>query len=170
VSSQSIDHQTVFVRADDDGEQSFEWRNWNLPIRPGSRVAVIWGARNGTDVGPFLAACNSDTGEERWCDIRQWARAQRLLSGNMRGWPSAIAAVLMATAFMIFTSFARARAGSFGQRDLTSDFLLATLIAFVPALFVEWVIAIIVRVSDDEHIRIQSILTSYLRTGEIAEP
>ena len=163
LNSETTDHQTVFVRAEDGTEQSFEWRNWNLPVRPGSKVAVIWGAKRGEGNGSFLAARNFDTGEERWKDVRLWARGQALLSGKMRGWPSLLIAILLAGMFAGVGAF------SGGLIDPISVFLGTTVIAFVPILIVEWIIVIMFRAGDDEHKRIHELLAGYLRTGAVAE-
>ena len=169
LSSQTTDHQTIFVRAKDGTERSFEWRDWNLPVRPGSTVAVVWGGRNGTEVGPFLGARNLDTGEERWRDVQQWARNQGLLSGKMRVWPSLLVAGMLGGAFTLLVAFARAHASGAGDSEHFAGFLLATAIALVPVVILEWLFAIAIRVGDVEHQRIQRRLSGHLLTGVLAD-
>ena len=169
VSSHTVDHQTIFVRADDGTEQSFELRDWNLPVRPGSRIAVIWGARKGMGTGPFLGVRNLDTGEERWRDVRQWAQDQGLLSGRMRVWPSVLIAALLGGAFTAMSIFARGHAPGSGDPERFSAFLLATGITFVPVFVVEWLFAIAMRVGDGEPQRIREMLSGYLSSGALAD-
>ena len=167
VESTSVQHQTVFVRDDRGREESFELQDWNVPVRPGSRLAIVWGSRLGNERGSFLAVRNIDTGDERWRDIRTWARGQRLLAGSMLFWPSALAALVLGLSFMAMASFARTRALSLGGPNFSSDLALASAIAFVPAFVVEWLVMVSFRVGDDEHLRIEAALKGFLRSGKM---
>lgn len=167
VELRSVLHQTVFVRDDRGREESFELQDWNVPVRPGSRLAIVWGSRWGNETGSFLAVRNMDTGDERWRDIRIWARGQRLLAGSMLFWPSALAALILGLSFMAMASFARTHALSLGGPTFSSDLALASTIAFVPAIVVEWLVIVSFRVGDDEHLRIEAALKEYLRGGKM---
>lgn len=112
ISSHASEHQRVFIRTNAGHEESFDFRNWSLSVRPGSRLALV------TCVGPdartqiVLATRNLDTGEEQWQDIRAWAQRRGLLGGQMRVWPSALVAVALGGSFALVASHARASAGA----------------------------------------------------------
>ena len=167
VTSHTTDHQTIFVRSVDGVERSFNLQNWNLPVRPGSRLALVWAGRAGDDNGAVLGARNLDSGEERWRDVHLWARGQGLLPGKLRVWPALLSAVLLGGAFVAFASYAipHAPGPRSGNQNLSADLLLATGIAFVPAIVVEWMAVLIMRANDDEHRRIADLLQTYLHTG-----
>ena len=80
-------------------------------------------------------------------------------------WPSALIAVLLGGSFALVASYARAHAGA-APYDF-SDFLLASGIVFVPAVAIEWFLAILTRVGDGEPQRIRGLLESYLRDGTV---
>ena len=168
VASHSTDHQTVFVRSNDGVEQSFNLQNWNLPVRPGSRLALVWAGKAGDDNGAILGARNLDSGEERWRDVHQWARSQGLLPGKMRVWPSLLAAVFLGAAFLGVMSYASGRVSGTSHQNLLSDLLLATGVAFVPTIVIEWIAVVFIRVIDDEHRRIADLLQGYLRSGSFS--
>lgn len=161
VTSQTTEHETIFLRLADGSETSLWFRNWSVPVRPGSRLAVILAAPGTSSEEAILAARNMDTGEERWTDVRDWAQGHGLLGGKMRVWPSALIAALGAGAFVNLRAFALAKQGV--QVDLLSDWLLAAGIVFIPTVIVEWVIAIAVRATDGEAARIAEQLTVSLR-------
>ncbi|VTU42650.1 MULTISPECIES: hypothetical protein [unclassified Variovorax] len=65
ITSESVEHQDLFVRDDAGVEHSFSWNSWSLPVRPGNRVSVMWGGPEGSSSGTYLFASNLDTGESR---------------------------------------------------------------------------------------------------------
>jgi hypothetical protein len=85
ITSTTTEQQTIFARSADGVEQQFEWGQWTLPVRPGSRIAVLWGARTGVSTGPYIGAINLDTAEERWA-FDKWFQGQRLVTVRLRGW------------------------------------------------------------------------------------
>jgi len=165
VSSHASEHQKVFIRTNAGHEESFDFRDWNLSVRPGSQLALITFVESDERTQVVLATRNLDTGEEQWRDIRGWAQRRGLLGGKMRVWPSALIALLLGGSFVLVASYARARAGA-APYDF-SDFLLASGIAFVPAVVIEWFLAILTRVGDGEPQRIRGLLESYLRDGTV---
>ena len=163
VTSHATQHQKVFIRTDSGSEEAFDFSNWNLSVRPGSRLAMITCLESGGSVQSVLATRNLDTGEEKWLDVRQWAQKKGLLSGMMRVWPSALIALVLGGAFTLFATYARTRAGATSYNF--SDFLLACAIAFVPAVVIEWLFVIILQGGAAEAQRIHGLLADYLRTG-----
>lgn len=85
ITSTTTERQTLFARDESGIESKFEWFDWTLPVRPGSRIAVVWGARTGKASGPYLGATNLDTKEERWA-FDGWFRGQRLVTVRLHGW------------------------------------------------------------------------------------
>ena len=110
-----------------------------------------------------LATRNLDTGEEKWQDVRRWARERGLLGGQMRVWPSVLIAIALGGSFTLFATYARTRAGATAYTF--SDFLLACAIAFVPAVVVEWLFVMVLQSGAGEVQRIQGLLANYLRSG-----
>ena len=165
VSSHASQHQKVFIRTDSGSEESFDFKNWNLSVRPGSRVALITCPDPNTGTLSVMATRNLDTGEESWQDVRSWAQRRGLLGGGMRVWPSGVVALALGGAFTLFASYARMRSGTTPYN--ASDFLLVIGIVFVPAVIIEWFIAIALGVGDAEPRRIQELLTGFLRTGQM---
>jgi len=163
VSSHASEHQKVFIRTNAGQEESFDFRDWNLSVRPGSQLALITFVESDERTQVVLATRNLDTGEEQWRDIREWAQRRGLLGGQMRVWPSALAALLLGGSFVVVASCARASASA--STYGFAGFLLASGIAFVPAVVIEWVLAILTRVGDGEPRRLQGLLQSYLRDG-----
>lgn len=161
VSSQTTEHETIFLRLADRSETSLWFRNWSVPVRPGSRLAVILASTGTSSDEVILAARNLDTGEERWMDIRQWAQSNGLLGGKMRVWPSALIAAIGAGAFVALRGYAVAKQGV--RVDLLSDWLLIAGIVFVPTLLAEWVLAIVMRATDGEPAQVAEQLTVRLR-------
>ena len=165
VSSHVSQHQKVFIRTDSGSEEAFDFNNWNLSVRPGSRVALITCSDPNTGTLTVLAARNLDTGEESWRDVRYWAQRRGLLGGGMRVWPSGVVALAVGGAFTLFASYARIRSGTTPYN--ASDFLLAIGFVFVPAVIIEWFIATALRMGDGEPRRIQELLTGFMRTGQM---
>lgn len=161
LTSQTTEHERIFLRLADGSETSFWFRNWSVPVRPGSRLAVILATTGASSGETVLAARNMDTGEERWMDIRQWAQGNGLLGGKMRIWPSALIAAMGAGAFVALRGYAMARHG--GRVDLWSDWFLSAGIVFVPTVLAEWVVAIVVRATDSEPAQVAQRLTASLR-------
>lgn len=161
VTSQITEHETIFLRLADGSETSLWFRNWSVPVRPGSRLAVILATAGASANEAILAARNMDTGEERWMDIRQWAQGNGLLGGKMRVWPSALIAAVGAGAFVALRGYAVAKHGA--RVDILSDWLLVAGIVFVPTVLAEWVVAIVVRATDGEPVQVAERLASSLR-------
>ena len=165
VSSHTSQHHKVFIRTDSGSEEAFDFKNWNLSVRPGSRVALITCPDPNTGTLAVMGTRNLDTGEESWQDVRSWAQRRGLLGGGMRVWPSGVVALALGGAFTLFASYARMRSGTTPYN--ASDFLLVIGIVFVPAVIIEWFIAIALGVGDAEPRRIQELLTGFLRTGQM---
>ena len=167
IRSTTTDHQTIFLRGSDGSEQSFDLQDWDLAVRPGSRMVVVWGARDGRSNGPFMGVRNLDTGETRLTDIPRWQLGQGLLAGKMRVWPSVLLAVLLGGAFMMVSFYAHGPATR-GSENFNA-FLLATGIAFAPIFVLEWIFCIVIRSTDGEHKRIRELLIEYLQTGKMSD-
>ena len=94
-------------------------------------------------------------------------QGQGLVVGSMLLWPSALAALVLGLSFMLLQAFARTHTFSLGGPAFSSDFALASAIAFVPAIVVEWLVAGVFRIGDEEHVRIEASLAEFLRSGQM---
>ena len=103
ITSESVEHQDLFVRDDSGVEHSFHWNSWSLPVRPGNRVSVMWGGPEASTSGTYLFAKNMDTGESREDPSGFGSFVQRggLVAGVV--WHKTILFfTLLATAFSMF--------------------------------------------------------------------
>lgn len=100
----TTEHQILFARDGNGVESKFQWADWTLPVRPGSRIAVIWGARTGASEGPYFGAINLDTKEERWA-FSAWFAAQGLVTARVRGWLCFFVSFLIASAVVYGFAF-----------------------------------------------------------------
>lgn len=81
-------------------------------------------------------------------------------------WPSALTALLLGLAFVTLASYAQTRTFAAGP-EYSSKLALATCIAFVPAIVIEWIAVVAMRTGDNEHDRIKGALGRFLKTGQM---
>ena len=92
--------------------------------------------------------------------------AQFLLSLPEKNyWPLLLLAALLGGAFMMVSFYAHGPAQR-GSENFNA-LLLATGIAFVPILVLEWIFCIVIRSTDGEHQRVRDLLVEYLQTGKM---
>jgi len=63
ISSSTTTHSQFFLRDDAGQERAFEITDFNVAVRQGHRVTVLWGIIQGNPNGPYLAVCNHTTGD-----------------------------------------------------------------------------------------------------------
>lgn len=129
--SKTHNHHVVWLRADDGTEREVNIGDIGLPLREGHQVTVAGGHRSGEAAGPYFAARNHSTGEER-CDlykavgssIGEW-KLKTGLGWHICGWALGCSILAFLATFV-----------SYSGRDKLSPALILGFLAFFPGLVV----------------------------------
>lgn len=66
ITSTTTTHDQLFVQASDGQEICVETSDANLQVRPGHKVSVLWGIKNGKDRGNYWTIYNHNTKQIEW--------------------------------------------------------------------------------------------------------